>query len=206
MTEDMETWEKENGVKFLRKVGLQHRQIVLDFGCRVGRYSIPAAVVVGNEGTIYAVDKEQQALNELQQKAEANNLRNVRVAKVSGQVELDFESGSIDVILFYDILHYLEKNDREKLYQEAFRVLKLDGLLSVYPKHTLEDDPIQEFRRLSLIDVKHEIEGSNFVFEKKHCGLISHDDGLNRGCVLNFRKHEWMEKHKRNWNFKEDLE
>jgi len=188
MTEDVETWEKENGVKFLRKVGLQPGQIVLDFGCRVGHYSIPAAVVVANEGTIYAVDKEQQALNELQQKAEANNLRNVRVAKVSGQVELDFESGSIDVILFYDILHYLKKNDRGKLYQEASRLLKPDGLLSVYPKHILEDDPIQEFRRLSLSDVKREIEGSNFVFEHKFCGLISHDDGLNRGCVLNFRK------------------
>jgi ubiquinone/menaquinone biosynthesis C-methylase UbiE len=188
MTEDMETWEKENGVKFLRKVGLRPEQIVLDFGCGVGHYTIPVALNVGSKGTVYAVDKEQQALNELQQKARANNLKNVKIIKTSGQTTLDFESKSIEVVLFYDVLHYLEKSDRKKLYQEAQRVLKQDGLLSVYPKHTLEDNPIQEFRRLSLSDVKQEIEGSNFIFERKHCCLISHDDGLNQGCVLNFSK------------------
>jgi len=188
MTEDMETWEKENGVKFLRKVGLWPGQIVLDFGCRVGHYAVPAAFVVGSKGIVYAVDKEQQVLNELQQKAIANNLKNVKTVKTSGQTTLDFKSKSIEVVLFYDVLHYFGKHDRKKLYQETQRVLKQDGFLSVYPKHTLEDDPIQEFRRLSLSDVKHEIEASSFVFEHKFCGLISHDDGLNQGCVLNFGK------------------
>jgi ubiquinone/menaquinone biosynthesis C-methylase UbiE len=184
----METWEKEDGVKFLRKVGLRPGQIILDFGCKAGHYTIPAAFIVGSKGIIYAVDKQQQALNELQQKAGANNLKNVKIVKTSGQTTLDFESESIGVVLFYDVLHYFEKYDRKKLYQEAQRVLKQNGLLSVYPKHTLEDDPMQEFRRLSLSDVKQEIEGSNFVFERKFCGLISHDNGLNQGYVLNFSK------------------
>jgi len=190
MTEDMETWEKESGVKFLRKVGLQPGQMVLDFGCKAGHYAIPAAFAVGSKGIVYAVDKEQQALNKLQQKAGANNLENIKIAKTSGQTELDFERESLDIVLFYDVLHYFGQHDRKKLYQEAFRALKQDGLLSVYPKHTLEDDPMQEFRSLSLSDVKQEIEGSNFVFEHKFCGLISHDDSLNQGCVLNFRKNE----------------
>jgi ubiquinone/menaquinone biosynthesis C-methylase UbiE len=188
MTEEMETWEKEDGVKFLRKVGLRLGQTVLDFGCKAGHYAIPAAFVVGSKGKVYAVDKQQQVLNELQQKAKANNLKNVKVVKTLGQTTLDFESESIDVVLFYDVLHYFEKYERKKLYQEAQRVMKQDGFLSVYPKHTLENYPIQEFKRLSLNDVKREIEGSNFVFEHRFCGLISHDDGLNQGCVLNFRK------------------
>jgi ubiquinone/menaquinone biosynthesis C-methylase UbiE len=190
MTENMETWEKENGVKFLREVGLRPGQIVLDFGCKAGHYTIPAAFVVGSKGIVYALDKEQQALNELQQKVSANNLENVKIIKTSGQIEFDFERESIAIVLFYDVLHYFGKHDRKKLYQEAFRALKQDGLLSVYPKHTLEDDPMQEFRGLSLSDVKQEIEGSNFVFEHKFCGVISHDDSLNQGCVLNFRKNE----------------
>jgi ubiquinone/menaquinone biosynthesis C-methylase UbiE len=190
MTEDMETWEKGDGVKFLRKVGLRPGQSVLDFGCKMGHYTIPAAFVVGSKGIVYAVDKEQQALNELQQKARANNLKNVKIIKTSGQTMLDFESESIDVVLFYDVLHYFEKSDRKKLYQEAQRVLKQDGLLSVYPKHTLEDEPIQEFRKLSSNDVKREIEKSDFYFEERYCGVISHDDSLNQGCVLNFRKNE----------------
>jgi len=186
----METWEKENGVKFLRKAGLRPEQIVLDFGCKMGHYTIPAAFVVGSKGIVYAVDKQQQALNELQQKAKANNLKNVKIVKTSGQTALELESESIDVILFYDVLHYFGKHDRKKLYQEAQRVLKQDGLLSVYPKHTVGDDPLQEFRKLSSNDVKREIENSDFYFEEKYCGAISHDDSLNQGCVLNFRKNE----------------
>jgi ubiquinone/menaquinone biosynthesis C-methylase UbiE len=184
----MEQWEKQKGVAFLRKIGVKPGQTVLDFGCGVGHYTIPAAKIVGNNGIIYAIDSEEHALKELHQKANAHKLTNIRIIKTSGRVKLPLEIGEVDVFLFYDVLHYLEKSDRKKLYQEAQRVLKQDGLLSVYPKHTLEDDPIQEFRRLSLSDVKQEIEGSNFVFEREHCGLISHDDGLNQGCVLNFRK------------------
>jgi len=186
----METWEKEDGVKFLRKVGLRPGQLVLDFGCKAGHYIIPAAFVVGSKGIVYAVDKEQQALNKLQQKAGANNLKNVKIIKTSGQTALDFESESIDVVLFYDVLHYFGKHDRKKLYQEAQRVLKQDGFLSVYPKHTVEDDPIQEFVKLSSNDVRREIENSDFYFEEKYCGAISHDDSLNQGCILNFRKNE----------------
>ena len=188
MTNDMEKWEAKNGVAFLKKVGLKSGQTVLDFGCRVGHYTIPAANVVGNKGIVYAVDKEQQALNELEQKAVPLNLKNIRTINSSGRVQIDLENNSIDVVLFYDVLHYHEKKDREKLYAEAYRILKQDGLLSVYPKHTSEDNPIMEFQNLSLGEIKQEIQNSNFVFGKKYCGLISHDDGLNQGCVLNFRK------------------
>jgi ubiquinone/menaquinone biosynthesis C-methylase UbiE len=188
MNEEMERWESKEGVEFLRKAGVRKNHIVLDFGCGVGHYTIPAARIVASTGFIYAVDKKQQAVNELRQKARANNLENIKVIKTSDQIELDFESESIDVVLFYDVLHYLGKKEREKLYHQAYRVLKQNGLFSIYPKHTLEDDPIEEFRRLSLSDVKQEIEGVNFVFEHKFCGLISHDDGLNQGCVLNFSK------------------
>jgi len=184
----MKKWETKNGVAFLKRVGLKSGQTVLDFGCRVGHYTIPAANVIGSEGIVYAVDKEQQALNELEQKATRLNLRNIRIINTSGQVQIDLENNSIDVVLFYDVLHYHEKKEREKLYAEAHRVLKQDGMLSVYPKHSLEDDPIMEFQNLSLGEIKKEIQNSNFVFGKKHCGFISHDDDLNQGCVMNFRK------------------
>jgi len=188
MNKDIEKWEEQKGVKFLRRIGLCANQIVLDFGCRVGHYTIPAAKVVGSKGTVYAVDKEQQALDELQQKVVRLNLKNIKIINTSGRMKLTLESRTIDVVLFYDVLHYHEKKDREKLYAEAYRVLKQDGFLSVYPKHTLQDDPIREFRRLSVSDVKQEIEALNLVFKRRVCGFISHDDGLNQGCVLNFSK------------------
>jgi len=202
MNKDTETWEKQEGVIFLRKIGIKIGQTVLDFGCGAGHYTIPAAKIMENSGIVYAMDTQQHALKELRQKAKAHNLTNIKIIKTSGRMKLPVESRTIDAVLFYDVLHYLGKRDRKKLYAEAFRLLKQDGFLSVYPKHTLEDGPMQEFRGLSLSDVKREIEGSNFVFVHKHCGLISHDDGLNQGCVLNFSKYEEMEKYERNRNFK----
>ncbi len=190
MKNDMEKWETADGVEFLKKVGLKTGQTVLDFGCGVGHYTIPAAKVVGNEGIVYGVDKEQHALNELQQKAIHLNLKNIRIINTSGRIQIDLKKSSIDIVLFYDVLHYHEKKEREKLYTEAYRVLKHDGLFSVYPKHTLEDNPIMEFRNFTLEETKQEIQNSNFVFEEKNCGRISHDDGLNEGCVINFRKGE----------------
>ena len=198
MNKDMERWETADGVEFLKKVGLKTGQTILDFGCGAGHYSIPATKAVGNNGVVYAIDTEEHALKELHQKANAHKLTNIRTIETSGQMKLPLESETVDVVLFYDVLHYLGKRDRKRLYHEAFRLLKQDGLLSVYPKHTLEDNPIREFSSLSVSDVKQEIEDSNFVFEHKHCGLISHDDGLNKGCVLNFSKYEQREKYERN--------
>jgi len=184
----MEWWERNGGAKFLKKIGLKSGQKILDLGCRIGHYTIPAAKVVGNEGIVYAVDKESEALNELSRKITAHNLTNVRVIKTSGQLKLPLAKGVIDAVLFYDVLHYFGADERMKLYHEAFRVLKQSGLLSVYPKHTAEDSPLMELQCLRSIDIEREILSSGFQFERRYCGVISHDDGLNKGCVLNFRK------------------
>jgi len=55
MNEKMERWEVKEGVGFLREIGVKPGQIVLDFGCRAGHYTIPAAKIVGNKGIVYAV-------------------------------------------------------------------------------------------------------------------------------------------------------
>lgn len=184
----MKWWEKDGGVRFLKRIGLRSCQKILDFGCRVGHYTIPAAKVVGNEGIVYAVDKESEALNVLGRKVTAHNLTNIRVTKTSAQTKLSLKSSVIDVVLLYDVLHYFRTDERTKLYHEAFRVLKQGGLLSVYPKHTVEDNPLMELRHIRSTDVRQEILSSGFQFERRSCRIMSHDDGLNKGCVLNFRK------------------
>jgi len=184
----MEWWERDGGVEFLRGIGLRHGQSVLDFGCRVGHYTIPAAKAVGNDGIVYAVDKEWEALSELGRKVAFHNLTNVRAIETSGQLKLPLESGVVDVALLYDVLHYFVKDERVKLYQEVSRVLKENGLLSIYPKHTEEDSPTREFQHLRSTDVRREIQGAGFQFERRYCALLSHDDELNKGCVLNFIK------------------
>ena len=181
-------WETKKGVEFLKHVGVKKGDSVLDFGCRVGHYSIPAAKTVGSKGFVYAIDTQSNDLAELEQKKNIQKLTNIRIIKTFGQLSLSLEDKSIDVFLLYDVLHYFKETYRKKLYRQAFRVLKQNGLLSVYPKHSLEDNPIMEFKNMSLEKIMQEIENSNFIFVEKHCGTISHDDNLNQGCVFNFQK------------------
>ncbi len=188
MTPQLLYWETQKGIEFLDRVGLKKEYAVLDFGCRVGHYTIPAAKTVGSKGIVYAIDIQGDALAELEQKKQTHRLKNITIIKTMGQFVLPLEDKSIEIVLLYDILHYLKKDDRKLLYNEVSRILKQDGLLSVYPKHCLEDNPIMELRMISIEKIKNEIEGSQFAFADKHCDLISHDDELNYGCVFNFTK------------------
>ncbi len=189
MTEtDMQKWDGEDGVVFLRKIGLRPGQTVLDFGCRLGHYSIPAAKLVGEAGVVYAVDKEQDFLDVVQKNAKEKNLHNIKIVNTAGAIHLDLKDDAVDVVLMYDVLHYFDGDKRNVLYGQMERVLRNNGLLSIYPKHTAEDVPADAFEKISVDEVKREVERSGFVFEKKHCDTVSHNNGLNYGCVLNFRK------------------
>ncbi len=188
MTEEIERWEREEGPDFLRKIGLEEGDKVLDFGAGHGHYTLPAAAVVKGAGTVYAVDKEEGPLHSIADKASEHGLRNVRTIKNSGGIELKFEENSIDRVLLFDILHYMEREDRRELYREARRILKPEGVLSVYPKHTKEDFPMGEFEDMSVEDVANEVQELGLELKDKIYGKIAHDEGLVEGCVLNFIK------------------
>jgi ubiquinone/menaquinone biosynthesis C-methylase UbiE len=188
MNDPMRQWEYQDGVGFLRDIGIQPGDKVLDFGCRVGHYSIPAAFAVGHSGTVYALDKHQSPLDQLLEKAKEYGLFNIRTIRTPSQIHIDIVSNTIDVVLLYDVLHYFTPRDRRRLYQEAGRVLTPTGLLSVYPKHTVEDVPSKEFTETRRSDVEREIQISGFEPDGRWDAIISHDDGLERGYVLNFKK------------------
>jgi ubiquinone/menaquinone biosynthesis C-methylase UbiE len=188
LIDTLKDWENRDGVAFLRNVGVKSSDKVLDFGCRVGHYSIPAAYAVGERGRVFAVDKLQRPLNELKKKANRLGLENIETIKTSGELDLSFIDSAVDVILLYDVLHYIGLPERKRLYRACLRILNNDGLFSVYPKHTIEDEAAWKFRSTCVADVINEITKSGFNFIKKYCDVLSHDDSLNKGCVLNFFK------------------
>ena len=202
MNDPMRQWEYQDGVGFLRDIGIQPGDKVLDFGCRVGHYSIPAAFAVGRLGMVYALDKDSGPLDQLTEKAQKLGLSNIKTMRTPGQVDVAMESDTIDVVLLYDVLHYFMLRDRRRLYQEAFRVLKPNGLLSIYPKHTAENTPLQEFKDVHVRDVEHEIRMSGFQPEGPWEAILSHDDALEYGRVFNFRK---CKSHAKGWPANDDV-
>jgi len=127
MQDEMEKWEREGGVKFLGKIGIRPGHKVLDFGARVGHYSIPAAHIVEDKGMIYAVDKERNSLAELERKASRMGLKNIKIIENSGEMTLDLENESIDVVLLYDVLHYFKTDQRKILYNDVKQEIQDSG-------------------------------------------------------------------------------
>ncbi|MEA1926698.1 MAG: methyltransferase domain-containing protein [Candidatus Auribacterota bacterium] len=184
MANDVEIWLGGAGADFLRKIGVRSGDRVLDFGCSSGHYSIPAAQVVGEKGKVYALDKESKELRRLREKAKEKELSNIETYITAGELKVDLPDQSVNVVLVYDVLHYMEK--REEIFAEFDRVLKKDGLLSVYPKHYKDDFPLSNLAQLSLEEIIAEIERGGFSLRKKFFERLIHDESYNRGTVLNF--------------------
>ena len=178
--DDMRKWMSKGGGKFLKDIGIKSGQSVLDFGCGVGNYTIPAAVVVGERGKVYAVDKNKQSLDELTQRAEKAGLKNIKRIDVSEEIKVALQNESVGVVLLYDVIHLMD--NRNRLLTEIHRVSKPNALISVYPKHH------RELMNMELDDVKDEIEAASFGFEREFYKILMHNDCIEKGYILNFRK------------------
>jgi ubiquinone/menaquinone biosynthesis C-methylase UbiE len=189
MEADVIEWLKWSGKVFLEEVGVKESQVVLDLGCRVGHYAIPAAKVVGEKGKVYAADNERASLDELMEIAKGEGLKNiVPMHTQSAELRIDLQDESVDVVLLYDVLHYMDAVERKRLYAESYRVLKNGALLSVYPKHHKSDEPLWNLSDMQLGDIIKEIEGAKFNFEGQFHKKLIHDDNFNMGYILGFTK------------------
>lgn len=183
---NVKKWIKQDGEKFLKEIGIKKGQTVLDFGSGEGHYTIPALKIVGAKAKVYALDKDKDALDKLKKMAEKNNIKNIELIREDSRIPL--ENNSLDTVLCYDVIHYQNKKKRITIYNEIFRVLKKEGLFSVYPKHHKEDYPLMELADINLESVVEEIEKVGFILECKLLKTILHDEYYNEGYIINFRR------------------
>ncbi len=160
MQPEIHTWLEGNGEVFLSDIGIRKGQVVLDFGCRVGHYTTPAARVAGEQGRLFAVDKQSDALRQLMKMAKTEGLHNIVPIRTSGELNIPLGEGLIDGVLFYDVLHYID--ERRNIFKETYRILRAGGVLSVYPKHHKFDNPLWALADMKLEDIMKEIEQMNF--------------------------------------------
>jgi ubiquinone/menaquinone biosynthesis C-methylase UbiE len=129
---------------------------------------------------------KQDVLDEIKAKADEHKLDNIKLMKTDGQLQIDIENDSVDMAIFYDVLHMYKKDQRRKIYDEVTRMLKPDGIFSVYPKHCKCDHPEREFRLIDAHEIRQEIESCDFICDSQYTGRLSHADDINNGCVFNF--------------------
>jgi len=170
---------ESRALEVLERIRIRRGQSVLDFGCGSGTYTIPAAKIVGEQGRVYALDKDKEALDELMQKAESTGLRNIERMETSGKLETELTDESVDVVLLFDVFHsyyFPQANDRRRLLSEIYRIMKPSAFMSVWPKH-MESETEDEIKK------------ANFHLEKELSEMLIHDNkNLEKGKILNFRK------------------
>lgn len=124
---------------------LQPGQTVLDLGSGAGLDCLLAAQKVGPEGRVIGVDMTPEMIERAQKNAQRVNTTNVEFRQ--GYLEeLPVDSSSVDVIISNCVINL--SPDKEKVFNEAFRVLKPGGKLAV--SDIVTDGELPEEIRQSL--------------------------------------------------------
>ncbi|MGA2665503.1 MAG: class I SAM-dependent methyltransferase [Nitrososphaerales archaeon] len=114
---------------WLRDSGVVAGQRVLEVGCGPGFFTLPAAELVGDGGSMVALDNNPAAVDFVGRKIRRHGTRNAR-AILADAARTGLPEGSQDLVFLYGVIHALWGNLDEVL-AEANRVLEPGGALSV---------------------------------------------------------------------------
>jgi len=151
-----------NPYKLLNSAGLKPGQKVLEIGCGPGFFTIPAAKIVGEKGSVYALDINPVAIKTMRRKIKEKGLKNVKVILADAS-ETGLPEESVDVAFLFGVIHALD--DVDAVMQETHRVLKVKGVLSIQKPWWPEKKLLDAVTKNGLFSFK-EKTGGVFKFEK----------------------------------------
>ena len=117
-------------VKTLRGADIQPGQTVLEVGCGTGFFTVPAAQMIGDQGCLVAIDVLSDYIEQVSNKVQAVDLKNVRVVKRDA-LDTGLDAASIDKVLLFGVIPF-PSLPLNRLLPEMHRVLKPEGSLAVW--------------------------------------------------------------------------
>ena len=122
---------------------IRQGQTVVDWGCGTGRHLRQASVLVGEGGTVYAVDIHQLAVEAAVNVAGKFNLRNIHPVLTDGK-SVAIPSQSADVVYALDMFHMV--SDPNGFLAELCRITKPEGILFLEDGHQPRELAMQKIR------------------------------------------------------------
>jgi ubiquinone/menaquinone biosynthesis C-methylase UbiE len=138
-------------------------------GCGNGFYTLQLAERVGEKGTVYAVDIQQEMLHLLDERAKVAQLTNIQPL-LGTPIDPRLPEGKLDTILLVDVYH--EMSHPEHMLQAMRKALKPHGRL-VLVEFRLEDPevPIKLLHKMSKEQILKEVPPNGFKLVKEYDDL-----------------------------------
>jgi len=151
-------------IRVLDVIGVRAGQKVADFGAGSGYFTVPLARRVGPEGAVYAVDIQPEMLALLDRRVKAEKLTNV-VPVLAKPSAPSLPSGAIDVVLFVDVYHELERPD---LTMEQLRSALSPSGRVVWVEYRAEDPnvAIKADHKMTLAQLRKEAAAVGYTVER----------------------------------------
>jgi len=118
-------------MKILQGAEIRPGQRVLEVGCGTGFFTITAAQLIGNQGTLVAMDVLPVSVETVSKKVHAARLKNVRVVK-GDAMDTKLDSQSMDLVLLFGVIP-APMLPLDRLLPEMHRILKPGGTMAVWP-------------------------------------------------------------------------
>ena len=156
--------KQENTDRAIAELHLRPGMVVADIGAGSGYYSVRMAKHVSPGGRVLAVDIQQEMLDLVRQNAAAAHVTDIELV-LGSESDPALPSGVLDVAIMVDVYHELSRPQR--ILQHVRQALKPDGRL-VLLEYRKEDPgvPIRIEHKMSLEEVKAEVQAEGFTFEK----------------------------------------
>jgi len=156
--------QEEAPAQALALIGILPGMVVADIGAGTGYMTTRISSLVGPTGKVYANDIQPALLRILQDKARAAHLRNVEIV-LGSETETRLTDNAIDLALLVDVYHELWHP--QEMLRSIHRALKSGGAL-VLVEYRKEDPtiPIAPTHRMSVADVRTEVEAEGFTFTR----------------------------------------
>ena len=162
--ERSERESEESPSRAVAQLGLKPGQTVCDLGAGTGYYAVRMSRLVGPAGKVYAVDIQPKMLELLSKRLASAGIKNIEPV-LGGETETNLPPASQDMILLVDVYHEFARP--QQMLRSIRQALKDDGRL-VLLEFRKEDPavPIRLEHKMSLAEVKMEMEPEGFVIDK----------------------------------------
>ncbi len=150
--------------KALAALELKPGMVVADIGAGSGYYTSRISKLVGATGKVYATDIQPGMIELLNRRIQSEGLANV-TSILGGMDDPKLPPNSIDLAIMVDVYHELQTP--QVFLQKLREVFKPGGRL-VLVEFRKEDArvPILEVHKMSVAEVKTELEAEGFVLDK----------------------------------------